>query len=129
MLALGLIYTLVMNFLVVPRQAREKLARRIPPVRLENVELGRALQQLADSTHPALHFSMCPDVASKRVTVTTTSDMSFKDFAALVAGKAGAEVDFARPRHSEHTVPFPHLYFARSDCGARSFVYVYPRSR
>ena len=113
MMAVGLVFDLVMRFLVVPSQAREKLAQRIQPVRLDNVELGPALQQLADSTHPSLHFSMCP------------SEMPFKDFALLLAGKAGAEVDFARPRHIQHTVPFPHLYFARSDCGARSFVYVY----
>jgi hypothetical protein len=127
MVALGLVFEVVMRFVVVPSQAREKLAQRIPPVRLENVELGPALQRLADSTHPALHFSMCPDVASSRVTVTTTSEMPFKDFALLVGGKAGAEVDFARPRHVQHTVPFPHLYFARSDCGPRSFVNVYKR--
>jgi hypothetical protein len=93
MMAVGLAFDLVMRFVVVPIQGREKLAQRIPPVRLENVELGPALQQLADSTHPALHFSMCPDVASSRVTVTTTSETPFKDFALLVAGKAGAEVD------------------------------------
>ena len=114
-----------MRLLVVPSQARAKFAQPIPPVHLENVELGPALQQLADSTHPPLHFSMCPDVAATRVNVTTTSEMSFKDFAVFLAGKAGAEVDFARPRHVQYTVPFPHLYFARSDCGVRSFVYVY----
>jgi hypothetical protein len=124
MIAVGLAFDLVMRFVVVPIQARERLAQRIPPVRLENAEVGPALQKLADSTHPSLHFSMCPDVASSRVSVTT-SEMPFKDFAVLLAAKVGAEVDFARPRHVQHTVPFPHLYFARSVCGVRSFVYVH----
>jgi hypothetical protein len=45
-----------------------------------------------------------------------------------VAGKVGAQVDLARKRHGEFTVPLPHLYFARSDCGRRgpSYVYVHP---
>jgi hypothetical protein len=125
-MALSLAYDTVKRYWVLPRQARENLAQRIQPVRLENVELGPALQQLADSTDPALHLSMCPDVASTRVTVRTTSEMSFKDFALLVAGKAGAEVDLLRPRH-QLGVPFPHLYFARSDCGRLGYVYVYRR--
>jgi len=124
MMAIGLTYDSVMRYWVLPRQARENLAQRIQPVRLENVELGSALQQLADSTHPALHLSMCPDVASTRVTVRTTSEMPFQDFALLVARTAGAEVDLVRPRH-QLGVPFPHLYFARSDCGHRGYVYVY----
>ena len=107
-------------------QGRELLARKIPPVRLENVELAPALQQLAQSTHPGLHLSMCPDVAASRVSVTTT-EMLFKDFVRLVAGKIGAEADFARARHDALYVKFPHLYFARSDCGYRGYVYVYRR--
>jgi hypothetical protein len=108
-------------------EARDLLARKIPPVRLENVELGPALQQLAQSTHPGLRLSMCPDVASARVSVTTP-EMPFRDFVQLVAGKVGAEVDLARRRHSELTVPSPHLYFARSNCGYRGYVYVHPRA-
>jgi hypothetical protein len=54
--------------------------------------------------------------------------MPFRDFVRFVAGAVGAEVDFARPRHGSFTVPFPHLYFARNDCGPRSYVYVYPRA-
>ena len=123
-MALGFAYDLFTRHVVVPRKARETLARSVPPVHLENVALGPALQQLADSTHPALRLSMCPDVASTRVT-HTTGQKSLRDFAELVAGKAGAEVDLARRRHGVSAVPYPHLYFARSDCGTRGFGYVY----
>jgi hypothetical protein len=114
-----------MYYCVARPQAREILARRIPPVRLDSVELGPALQQLAQSTHSGLRLSMCPDVAASRVSVTTTAEMPLKDFVQFLAGKAGAEVDLARPRHGSFTVPFPHLYFARSDCGPRSYVHVH----
>jgi hypothetical protein len=107
--------------------SRKLLAQVIWPVRFENAELGPALQQLADSTQPLLRLSMCPDVAARRVTTTTTTEMPFKEFVVLLAGKAGADVDVARHRHGGG-VPFPHLYFAAAPCQTRSFVYVSARA-
>ena len=103
-------------------ETRALLAQVIRPVRLENAELGPALQQLVDSTQPSLRLSMCPDVAARRVTVTTTTEMPLKEFVVLLAAKVGADVDVARPRHGGSS--FPHLYFAASPCG-RDLVYVY----
>jgi hypothetical protein len=71
---------------------------------------------------------MCPDVASRRVTATTDTEMPLKEFVVLLAGKVGADVDLAHRRHGSFTVPFPHLFFARAPCQTRSFVYVYRRA-
>jgi hypothetical protein len=108
--------------------SRQLLAQVIRPVRFENAELGPALQQLVDSTQPSLRLSMCPDVAARRVTLTTTTEMPLKDFVVLLAGKVGAEVDLARHRHGGGT-PYPHLYFAAAPCPVRSSVYAFPRER
>ena len=102
--------------------SRQFFAQVIRPVRFESAELGPALQQLADTTQPLLHLSMCPDVAARRVTATTTTEMPLKEFVVLLAAKVGADVDVARPRHGGSS--FPHLYFAASPCG-RDLVYVY----
>ena len=107
---------------------RQLLAQGIRPVRFENAELGPALQQLADSTQPLLRLSLCPDVAARRVTATTTTEMPLREFVVLLAGKAGADVDVARHRHGGGT-PFPHLYFAAAPCQVRSSVYVFPQER
>ena len=127
-LALGLVVRLVM-YVVAQVRGRELLGQRIPAVRFASVELGPALQQLADTTTPSIHLSMCPDVSSSRLTLTTTGEMPLKDFVVLVASKVGADVDLAHPGHRADAVPMPHLYFARAPCGSRSFVYVYSRTK
>lgn len=108
-------------------QARQRLAEPVRPVRFENAELGPALQQLADSTEPSLHLSMCKDVAARHVTLTTSTEMPVKEFLVLLAGKAGAEVDLDRQRHGG--ARFPHLSFASAPCNTWNFVYVYARPR
>ena len=123
-LALGLAATVAM-YVEARGRARKLLGQRIPAVRFENVELGPALQQLADANEPSIHLSMCPDVASSRLTLTTTGEMPLKDFAVLVASKVRADVDLAHPRHGGGSSP--HLYFARSPCGTRGLVYVSKR--
>jgi hypothetical protein len=108
-------------------QARQLLAQPIRPVRFENAELGSALQQLANSTQPSLRLSMCPEVAARRVTVTTTTEMPLKEFVVLLGAKVGAEVDMDRHRHGGGR--FPHLFLASAPCQTRSFVYAYGRGR
>jgi hypothetical protein len=73
-LAVGLAATLT-QIVTMWVGSRQLLAQGIRPVRFENAELGPALQQLVDSTQPSLRLSMCPDVAARRVTVTTTTEM------------------------------------------------------
>jgi len=126
-LAVGLAATLT-QIVTMWVGSRQLLAQGIRPVRFENAELGPALQQLVDSTQPSLRLSMCPDVAARRVTVTTTTEMPLKEFVVLLAGQLGAEVDLARHRHGGGT-PYPHLYFAAAPCQVRSSVYVFPRER
>ena len=126
-LALGL-FSVVFEWVVVSLATRALQKQVIRPVRFENAELGPALQQLADSTQPLLKLSMCPDVAARRVTATTT-EMPFKEFVVLLAGKVGADVDVARHRHGgNYAARFPHLYFAAAPCQTRSFVYVVARA-
>jgi hypothetical protein len=121
-LAVGLAATLT-QIVMQSVGSRRLLAQVIRPVRFENAELGPALQQLADSTQPLLRLSICPDVAARRVTATTTSEMPLREFVVLLAGRVGADVDLARHRHGGG-VPFPHLYFAAAPCQTRGFVYV-----
>ena len=123
-LALGLVASAAM-YVDARVRARNLLGQHIPAVRFENVELGPALQQLADTAKPSIHLSMCPDVASSRLTLSTTGEMPFGYFAVLVAGKVRAEVDLAHSRHGAGSSP--HLYFAHSPCGTRGFVNVYKR--
>lgn len=126
-LAVGL-SSAVFEWVMVSLDTRALQAQVIRPVRFEDAELGPALQQLADSTQPSLKLSMCPDVAARRVTATTTTEMPFKEFVVLLAAKAGADVDLARHRHGgSFAARFPHLYFAAAPCQTRSFVYVFPR--
>jgi hypothetical protein len=127
-LAVGL-SSVVFEWAVVSLETRAHLAQGIRPVRFENAELGPALQQLADSTQPLLKLSMCPDVAARRVTATTTTEMPLKEFVVLLAGQVGADVDLARHRHGgSYAARFPHLYFAAAPCQTRSFVYVVARA-
>jgi hypothetical protein len=123
-LALGVVASVAM-YVDARLRSRKLLGHSIPAVRFENVELGTALQQLADTTKPSIHLSMCPDVASSRLTLTTTGEMPLKDFAVLVASKVRADVDLAHSRHGGGSSP--HFYFARAPCGTRGFVNVYKR--
>ena len=129
LLVLGLAINLVMEVWVVPRRARRSLEQLIRPVRLDNAQLGAALQEIADSTSPPIHLSLCPDLSSSRVTLTTPSALPLRQFLLLVAGKVGADVDLTHSRHGSFAEPSPHLYFARAPCGSQSFVYVYSRAK
>jgi hypothetical protein len=128
-LALGLAVNLGMEACVVRPGARSRLEQPIRPVRLDNAEVGSALQDVADSTKLPIHLSMCPDLSSSRVTLTTPGPMPLEQFLLLVAGRVGAQVDLTHARHGIFAEPSPHLYFARAPCGNRSFVSVHSRAK
>jgi hypothetical protein len=128
LLVLGIAISLVEGW-VTRRLAQETLDQTIRPLRLDNAELRPALQELADSATRPVHLSMCPDLSSIRVTLTTQSEMPLGQLLPLLASRAGADVDLAHPRHGSFAAPSPHLFFRRAPCATRSFVYVYTRPR
>jgi hypothetical protein len=102
---LGLAIHLGTEFLV-KRRANNRLEQKVRPVRFENAELVPVLQDVLDSVPLSIRLSMCPELSSRRVTLTTRSEMPLKDFLVLLAAKVGAEVDLAHRRHVSLAEPF-----------------------
>ena len=103
----GLSYDLVMSFWVQPREARAMLAQPIRPLHLVDAPMQEALEGIVDTSSAPIHLSLCPAVASSRVTFTTTREMPLSAVLPSLAHAVGATVDLMHTRHGGAI--FPHL--------------------
>jgi hypothetical protein len=108
------------------RQTEAILRQTIPAVALQDTEARAALQRLANSVGGRFRLSMCPDVATRSLTLHTDHPMAFAEFVPAVAEQLGAAVDLRRSRHLQGAPSFPHVYRADAPCSASRFVYIRP---